>query len=256
MTAFKGLYIKDLKLSFNGFIIGLFLIFFAMIASFALKEYFVEPSIPAIVSFIIIVLHVFYLPANLFTSLQVEAQSQLWLHNPNRGWKLFLAKIAAGITYFVASLIVSIILVKVFIVRTEYLGEFAGLSEMLGDNLLMIAGGMFLSSIYLTVWLLFYWTLYHALKRIPFLNQIRWFVLLVVWLSITIIGNLIMKIPVVKNLQELGTVNLYHFATIFRGNTVSPETAELHLGSILISILITVGVFLTSVWILERKVEV
>ncbi|MEQ2526307.1 hypothetical protein EKG37_05790 [Robertmurraya yapensis] len=256
MTAFKGLYIKDLKLSFNGFIIGLFLIFFAMIASFALKEYFAEPSIPAIVSFIIIVLHVFYLPANLFTSLQVEAQSQLWLHNPNRGWKLFLAKIAAGITYFVASLLVSIILVKVFIVRTEYLGEFIGLSEMLSDHLYIMAGGMFLSSIYFTVWLLFYWTLYHALKRIPILNQIRWFVLLIVWLSVTILGNLISKIPAVQDFKEMGTINFHDFTKELGENTIFPETAELHLTSIIISILITVGVFLTSVWILERKVEV
>lgn len=256
MTAFKGLYIKDLKISFNGFIIGLFLIFFSMIASFALKEYFTEPSIPAIVSFIIIILHVFYLPTNLLTSLQVEAQSHLWLHNPNRGWLLFLAKIAAGITYFVASLLVSILIVKIFIVRTEYLGEFKGLSEMLSENLFILAGGMFLSSIYLTVWFLFYWTLYQALKRVPFLKQLRWIVLLIVWLSITLIGNLINRIPFVQNIKELGTINLYNFATNFWGNTILPETAELHLASIIISILITVGVFLSSVWLLERKVEV
>lgn len=256
MSAFKGLYIKDLKLSLATFLIGIILLNLLTLGSLWLKEYLDEPMIPAVLFFLATVAHVLYLPGIVFTSLQIEGQSQLWLHSPNRGWKLFLSKILAGATYFVVSIFFTILLAKLAMNGVDVSNNFVGFSEIVKENLFIMGGGISAISIYLSVWVLFYWAVYHSLKVIPFLNQFRRLAVLVLWILITAIGDWILDTPVVEVIQEKGRLNINFFAANFGENTISAEMAYIDVGTIIMYLIVTIGVFLTAVWLLERKVEV
>ncbi len=256
MSSFKGLYLKDLKISAATFFIGLVLLNVLTILSLGLKEYFDEPLIPAILFFIAVVAHVFYLPGMLFSSLQIEGQSQLWLHNPNRGAKLFLSKITAGMTFYMISILVTMLLSRLSLSGLSVSNDYQGFSEMVRENLLIMGAGITLTSIYLSVWVLFYWSLYHSLKRIPIVNQIRWLVILFVWIVLSTIGSMIQNTSMMRVINEKGTFSVSIFdATVGQGS-FSTEMAHINFATIGQYILITIIVFLVSVWLLERKVEV
>lgn len=250
MDAFKGLYIKELKLTIILFLTGIGLIYLLTMISLTLKEYLHEPMIPAILFFMALMAHTFYLPIILFSSLQREGQGQLWLHNPNSGMKLLLSKLVAGFTYSAISLVVTALLTYFAlngIVDSSRYDEFASIQEYL----LQISGMIILLSIYMSVWLFFYWTLYHSLKRVPVINRIRPVVLFFLWLLLSSVGNFIRKTPFFQISQEKKGVNITFMNGIF-----SAEAVEIQLINIIFYIVITIVVFLTSVWLLERKVEV
>ncbi|MGG0716365.1 hypothetical protein ABE096_02035 [Robertmurraya massiliosenegalensis] len=255
MLSFKGLYLKDLKISRGNFLIGMILLFFVTVASYGLKEYMGEPSIPVIFLFIALVLHVFYLPGILFTSLQVEGQSQLWLHNPNGGAKLFLSKLAAATTYFAVSLFAILLLLKLVISGMAISSGLEEFAEIIEGNLLIFIGAVAVTAFYFGVWLLFYWSLYHSLKGIPFLSRIRWLVLLVVWIVINMISNFFAELKVFEVLNEKGSIQV-NFSSPYFNNNFTEEIGHVNLFSIGLQILIIISVFLVSVWLLERKVEV
>lgn len=247
MSAFKGLYKKEIKISNALFLTGLIIITLVMMISLGLKEYFGEPMIPVVFLLLIIILHVFYLPVLLFSSLKIEGQSQLWLHNPNSGSSLFLSKLAAGLTYYIVSLLVSILLAKLSFAGLSLSKKYEGPYELVEGNLFIVGGWVTLISIYISVWLLFYWTLFHSLKRVPVLNKFRWLVILAAWILITTIGEFIGNIPAIEVLKGKGTMNLTFF---------NAEMPNMNIASIIMYVLVTIGVFLVSVWLLERKVEV
>ncbi|WP_019154635.1 hypothetical protein [Robertmurraya massiliosenegalensis] len=254
MLSFKGLYLKDLKISRNNFFIGMILLLFVTVASYGLKEYMGEPSIPVIFLFVALALHVFYLPGILFTSLQVEGQSQLWLHNPNGGAKLFLSKLAAATTYFVISLLVMFILLKLAISGLGITTNLIEIAEMMEGNLHLFIGAIGLTAFYLSIWLLFYWSLYHSLKGIPFLSRIRWLVILVVWIVINMISNFFAELKVFEVMNEKGSIQVNFSSPYF--NNFTEEIGHVNLFAIGLQILIIICVFIVSVWLLERKVEV
>ncbi|GIN60339.1 hypothetical protein J27TS8_03320 [Robertmurraya siralis] len=254
MLAFKGLYLKDLKISKGNFLIGMGLLFLIVVFAYGLRGYFGEPLVPLIFFFAILVLHVLYLPVILFTSLQLEGQSQLWLHNPNGGIKLFLSKLGAALTYYSASLLATFLLLQFAISTTEISEDLYGMTEVLNNHLLLVIGGVTLTGIYISVWLLFYWTLYHSLKGIPFLSRIRWLVLLVVWIVISTVSNYLAETKVFEVIQEKGTVQLNIFSSQFVDMTGT--VGQINLVSIALHVVTAIAVFLISVLLLERKVEV
>lgn len=250
MGAFKGLYIKELKLSIILFLTGIGLIYLLTMISLTLKEYLHEPMIPVILFFMALVAHTFYLPIILFSSLQREGQGQLWLHNPNSGMKLLLSKLSAGLTFSAISLVVTALLTYFAlngIVDSSIYDEF---SSMQG-YLLQISGMIILLSIYMSVWLFFYWTLYHSLKTVPIINRIRPVVLFLLWLLLSAVGNFMRNTSIFQISQERKGVSI-----TFMNGTFSAEAVEMQLMNVLVYIVITIVVFLTSVWLLERKVEV
>lgn len=248
MNVFKGLYQKELKLSFQSFLIGMILIFFVSFIAVMLKEYFQQPFIPAIIFFLLVVLHAFYLPGILFSSLQMEGQSQLWLHNPNGGTKLLLAKIAAGLTYLIVSIALATLLLKLSLTGVDN-------REYFDNNLFAISIGMSLTSVYIGVWVIFYWTFYHSLKNIPALNKIRWLVLIAVWFLLTSIGSYIRNRPFFQVIEENKALEVTFFQANQEGFFVGGGPS-FNLGSIAIYAVVVLAVFFTSVWLLERKVEV
>lgn len=262
MLAFKGLFIKELKLTKGWFIVGFGILIFSFIAGIGLMNYFEETVVFPIISILILVGHVFYLPTYLINSLIIEGRSQLWLHNPNHGAMLFLAKLSAGLVYFLVSFSIALFIADWQVNHSIYAESFNHFAGEPLPHISLIGIALALFSIYLGIWVLFYWSLYHSLKGVPFLKAFRWPILIGLWVVITAASNYIQNLPFYKKLINIGVIKLEPMKTLkFEAGKSSAsaglvDTAEISIMNGLIYTAVVVIVFLISVWLLERKVEV
>lgn len=263
MSAFKGLYWKELKIAKVEFFTALVLMLLMYIGTFSAARYYEEPLFMAIPYIFIYLLHFGYLPLFLFSSLRSEGKTQLWLHNPHSGALLFSAKLAANLTYYCISLFIAFLgaywAVTQIVIRAlpaEYSGH--GLKELLLIAVFITAMGM-----YISIWLQFYWTLYHAMKNIPYLKNIRWLIIFGLWLALSIASSFIRESYLYEKIQEAGVIQIHvlqevNFQISGSAAEVLPTmgTIDISIVSVLLYCLVTVIVFSLSVWLLERKVEV
>ncbi|KAB2338671.1 hypothetical protein F7731_03725 [Cytobacillus depressus] len=260
MEAFKGLLQKEIKLTKNWFLTGIALQIIAYLTGIGLAGYFNEPIIPMIMSYVVFFIHAFYLPAYLLTSLNIEGQTQLWLHNPNSGTKLLLAKLAAGFVFFLISILFSMLVTKwqlLFSIQSDHFIRFTG---GFVPNLLLTSAGIASFSIYLGIWVLFYWSLYHSLKSVPVLKKFRWPILIIIWNVLQIIGTSLEKLPLYKKIINIGVIHLNQKNPMqFNAGNSSigfHDVTKIPTMSLLIFAGIAIIVFYIAVWLLERKVEV
>ncbi|MBP2240538.1 hypothetical protein J2Z40_001095 [Cytobacillus eiseniae] len=261
MKVFKGLIYKELKLMKNWFMLGLALLILGVMIGFGLTKYFNEPNIFVAVALLMVVGYGLYLPAYLLSSLNIEGQTQLWLHNPNSGIVLFLAKLTAGIVFYFASFLLSIVIA---IWGFKHGGNLESLLQLTGGpalNIVIMAVGITLGTLFLGVWVLFYWSLFHSLKNIPVLSSLRWPVVIGTWLLFTTFGNYVSNLPLYQKLKNIGVIklNAYSFEIKTWNTTASAgfvESAELSMVNGIIYTVLVFSVFYAAVWLLERKVEV
>ncbi|MEH7524697.1 hypothetical protein V7149_15675 [Bacillus sp. JJ1503] len=262
MLAFKGLIIKEIKLTKSWFMVGIGILFFSFIAGIGLMHYFEESVIFPIISIMIVVGHVFYLPAYLINSLNIEGHSQLWLHNPNHGAKLFLAKLSAGTVYFLISFSIALLIADWQVNHSTYAESFNQFAGEPLPNLGFIGLALALISIYLGIWVLFYWSLYHSIKGVPSLKPFRWPILIGIWVVLTAASNYIQNLPFYKKFINIGVIQLAPMKTLkFEAEKTSAsaglvDTAEISIMNGIMYTVVAVIVFLIAVWLLERKVEV
>lgn len=261
MKVFKGLFYKELKLTKNWFMVGIALLILGIIVGLGLTKYFNEPNIFAAIAVMILVGHGLYLPAYLLTSLNIEGQTQLWLHNPNRGAVLFLAKLAAGFVLYAVSFFMALVVALWGLshaVNAESLFSLTGGPAL---NITLIGLGITLGTIFLGVWVLFYWSLFHSLKKVPFLRSIRWPIVIGTWLLLTAIGNYVSNLSMYQKLKNIGVIKLNAYSIEFKAGKTSAtagfvDNAEISIMNGIIYTVIIFAVFYASVWLLERKVEV
>lgn len=263
MKAFKGLYRKELKISLYDFYTMTGLIVFMFIAGFGLTSYFQEPGIVAVISLIAFVMHAIYLPIFLLSSLRTEGKTQLWLHNPNSGSKLLLAKLVAELSFYFISLF-SVFLVTYWTVNWAMAtGIFLEFQDQVLRGLLFVGVSITLMTVYLGIWVLFYWTFYHSMKNITYLKNIRWMIIFFVWIAIEAIGHYIHSHPLFEKINSIGTIQIHvlkgiSFQVDQDAANITPDigTVDFSITSGLLYLALTIAVFFISVWLLERKVEV
>lgn len=263
LIAFKGLYWKELKISKNEFYSGIGLMVLMFVVGFALTKYFNEPGIIAVISFVVYILHALYLPIYLLSSLRTEGKTQLWLHNPNSGSKLFLAKIAAGLTLYIVPFLIVLMITYWTINLANATGLFLEFQGYLFKGLVLLGISITFMTIYLGIWVIFFWTLYHSMKNIPYVKNIRWLIIMAVWIAFTALENYISFHPLYKKITKIGSIQInvlqgMSFQAEQSSASITPELATIHfsiVNGILQTILLMI-VFLFSVWLLERKVEV
>ena len=167
------------------------LIVFMFIAGFGLTSYFQEPGIVAVISLIAFVMHAIYLPIFLLSSLRKEGKTQLWLHNPNSGSKLLLAKLVAELSFYFISLFIVFLVTYWTVNWAMATGIFLEFQDQVLRGLLFVGVSITLMTVYLGIWVLFYWTFYHSMKNITYLKNIRWMIIFFVWMAIEAIGHYI-----------------------------------------------------------------
>ena len=263
LIAFKGLYWKDLKILKYEFYSGIGLMVFMFVVGFALMKYFNEPGIFAVISFMVYLLHALYLPIYLLSSLRTEGKTQLWLHNPNSGSKLFLAKIAAGLTLYMVSFLIVLMITYWTINLAMATGLFLEFQDYVFRGLVLLGISITFMTIFLGIWVIFYWTVYHSMKNIPYVKNIRWLIIVAIWMAFTALGNYISFHPFYKKITQIGSIQInvlqgMSFEAEQYSASITPAIATIHVSIVngLLEIILLTIVFLFSVWLLERKVEV
>ncbi|MBA4538433.1 hypothetical protein H1Z61_15155 [Bacillus aquiflavi] len=257
MAAFKGLIIKEFKITQYFFITYMILLVAAIVGGYSFTNYIDEPKLFSIGMLLMILAHFFYLPLYLLTSLNIEGRTQLWLHNPNSVLKLICAKLIPGLIFQLISLSLSILIAIILIKQFNFFIE-----DFLIINILMFVS-IFLGSIYVSIWVLFYWTLNYALSRILHIKSFRWLFIIFIWATITTLATYIRSHSLYKKIISLGEIKLNIIPFEMKSNTdygfyeiFIHVPQEFSFIPFLLYIMTALLIFFVSAWMLERKVEV
>jgi hypothetical protein len=257
MNKWKGLLRKEFHISKAGMLVSIALVIFGHLIAYTFSLIYNEPKIMILPSIAIIVLHVFYLTVFMYLSLQMEAkQLHLWLHTPYSASSLLLAKLLTGMAGFLFSFSVSGIFAYIGLLklRVVYVSE-----ELLEPTIVLLRGLMvginvFLFSIYLAIWLVFYWTIYQLLKRL--MTKLIVPVIVIIGFFLTWMGKLFQKTVLYEKLTKWGYVDIDVFGDLDKHYEMMEIMAQFPIGTIVFYSVITIGLFILSAWLIDRKVEV
>jgi hypothetical protein len=240
MAKWAAILKKDFRLATTVFFVGLVINLISILFAVLVDEYQFIPLLTAAV------FHVFYLPIMLFASLRTEAvQLHIWLHNPRSAITLLLCKLLSGIAMTVVSLVVLYSMAGILL-RSRF-----GLIEAYWTDTWRAGWLVFLHalliSVIIGVWVIFLWSLYHALKyRI---GRLTWFALFGAVILPGWIGDLFTSSSLYRLLTQWGSMEM-------KFPTFSVDPIPVYMGEYLYHLIIVVGIFTLSSWILDRKVEV
>jgi hypothetical protein len=246
LATWTALFKKDFRLTRTVFFVGLIINFL-----FLLLTYYVEKNtgdnlymfIPLLVA---VGHHMLYVPFMVFVSLRAEAKAHnFWLHSPQSSIRLFLSKILNGIVMQLISLAVLYMMAGWLIIS-----RFSRIEEYWGDvwlAALLTVPHMIAASTSIAVWVILLWSLYYALR-----NRIgRWTSLVLP--AAVIIPIWISSIFESSRLYE----QLTHWISLeMNFPTIMNESIPFYAGDYVYNIIVVLGVFYLSTWIMDRKVEV
>ncbi|MFS0645315.1 hypothetical protein [Siminovitchia sp. 179-K 8D1 HS] len=261
MTAFIGLLKKDLGLMKFWYMIWLAFMFLGMIGIYALSVYTAEPNIS--VPFLVTMagFHVFLAPISLLYILNLEGKTQLWLYNTQSSIKLLLSKIStAAIIQMVAQIFIS--LYALFVMKVL---QNQGLIDRFSDLLPFQQGfymqmGIFGISMYISVWVIFLWTVYHSLGKYPAIRKFRWLAVILVWFAYNLLEFFLVKTKLFKDELFSFSINVNIAPKmdyeVKDGWHILYTDASVPIMTITLYVIVSIIVFLLSSWLLDRKVEV
>jgi hypothetical protein len=246
MQAWVALFKKDFKLTRSVFFIGLVMnalivmltVYLGMIANDTLLIFL--PLVAAVV------FHVLYIPIMLFSSLKSEANHlHLWMQNPQPASVLLISKIVNGLIMMVISLLMLSMMSGLLIVTKFNLIE-AYWTDTWVSGLLILLHTIMISILF-GVWVVLLWALFHFLK-----NRIgRWSGIVVIGAVIvpSWINALFESTALYRVMTKWGGIT-YHFPTF----PISP--IQTYAGEYVYTLLIIIGLFVLTAWIIDNKVEV
>ena len=88
-------------------------------------------------------------------------------------------------------------------------GIFLEFQDQVLRGLLFVGVSITLMTVYLGIWVLFYWTFYHSMKNITYLKNIRWMIIFFVWIAIEAIGHYIHSHPLFEKINSIGTIQIH-----------------------------------------------
>lgn len=258
MSAFMGLLKKDLSLIKFLCMAWLAFMFLGMVGIYVLSS---EPSIAVPFLVTIAGFNVFLAPIALLYTLNLEGKTQLWLYNPQGSVKLLLSKLsAAAIIQLLAQFFIS--LYALFVMK-GLMNE--GLIDSFNSFLPWKQGffmqlGIFGVSMYISIWVLFLWTVYHSLGKFPAIRNFRWVAVILVWFAYNLLEMLLVKTKLFNHeLFSFGlSVNIAPKMEYEGGSGWNIVYTDTNIPIITIGLYIVLSIifFLLSSWLLDRKVEV
>ncbi len=261
MRAFIGLLKKDLSLMKFWYFVWLTFMFIGMIGVYALSVYTSEPSITVPFLVTMASFHVFLAPLSLLTVLNIEGKTQLWLYNPQSSIKLLLSKISsAAIIQLIAQTFISLyafFIMKVLL-DNGLIDSFSSFLPFKQGFLMQL--GIFGTSMYFSIWVIFLWTVYHSLGKYPAIKNFRWLGVILVWFAYNVLEVLLAKTKLFKNeLFSFGvSVNIAPKMDykMENGWNILYTDANIPIVTIGLYIILSIIFFLLASWLLDRKVEV
>lgn len=258
MLAFQGLLKKDFHISKNWFFLWIGFLALFLILPFALEVYFHQPlSFLPIAVIMLLGFHVFFLPGMLLSMLRLEGKTQLWLYNPQNSKLLILSKIVISIAY---QLIAQLFITCVGLVIYLFFKDLFILDKAdLFIELTTLNAGLVLISLYFSLWCLFYWTVYHSLGKYPKMKNWRWLFVVVLFILLSLISSFLESIDVLQDILtkwKIPVIMGASFKYSHAGYTLGLNTMNLPVLTLVLYVAISVGLFVISCLLLDRKVEV
>ncbi|MFC5471262.1 hypothetical protein ACFPPD_21465 [Cohnella suwonensis] len=240
MAKWAAIVKKDLRLSTTVLFAGLVINVISIVIAGLVGQYLFIPLLAA-AGF-----HVFYLPIALFASLRTEAaQMHVWLHNPRPALSLLLSKLTSGLVTMLVSLaflysMAGILLRTKFRLMEEYWTDTWSAGWLIFLHAILI-------SVAIGVWVILLWSLYHALKHR--IGRLVWVVLIGAVILSSWIDDIITSSSLYKLVTQWGGMEI-NFPTF------SVDPFPLYLGEYFYNLIVVIGLFYLSSWIVDRKVEV
>ncbi|GKU81394.1 hypothetical protein [Niallia sp. NCCP-28] len=254
MILFIGLLKKDLKISLPFFYKTLVIILVSLIVGSGFSGYYGKMDALTAISIALVIVQMFCLPAAVFQSLNIEGKTQLWLHNPASSLKLLLSKIIASSIYHVILTLFTTALAGILIMFSDNIISFFNAGELIS-----LAIAITFIGLYISFWVIFYWTVYYSLASYPRLKSIRWVILVIIWSGWSFAVDLLNKLPLIKSLKKMGTIHTRNGFNI-KGDAASFqagfEVADISLFTIAGYLCTVIVLFILSSWLLDNKVEV
>ncbi|MBD8007056.1 hypothetical protein [Bacillus norwichensis] len=261
MRAFNGLLKKDLNLMKFWWMVWLVFMFLGMIGVYALSVYSSEPSIIVPFLMTIAAFQVFLAPLSVLTVLNIEGKTQLWLYNPQSSIKLLLSKISsAAIIQLIAQIFVSLyaLFVMKVLLNNGLIDSFNGFMPFKNGFLMQL--GIFGASMYISIWCIFLWSVYHSLGKYPTIRSFRWIAVILVCFAYNALEVLLTKTRLFKNeLFSFGvSINIAPRMSYQEQNgwAILQTDAHIPIMTICLYIVLSLIFFLLASWLLDRKVEV
>lgn len=256
MAAFTGLLRKDFFVSRKWFITCLMAELLFLSIPFLIDAYTNAPFFIILVFLLILLMfHVFFLPAMLIQSLSFEGKSHIWLYNPQSSKKLLLSKVNVGLIYqLISQLLLTIIGVSLLFYFKENIhveGTFIFKAVLL-FNLYLIG-----TAIYFACWIIFYWSVYHLLGRYTKLKGLRWLILITIFIAYKIIRSLLENVDFVNQIINGWTISIdQKFKEVSTWSDILPSFVDIPIPMVIFNCLLALGLFFFSSWLLDRKIEV
>jgi hypothetical protein len=259
MSKWKGLLRKEFHISKTGILVSIALVIAGHLIAYVFSLKYNEPGIMFVPAIVIVALHIFYLTVFMYLSLQAEAKHlHLWLHTSHSASGLLLAKLLTGMIGFLFSFSISGMFAYIGLLKLR--GVY--FSEETWETILVLKSGLFvginvaLLSIYLAIWLVFYWTIYQLLKR--FMTKFSGLVIVMISFFVTWMGKLFQKTVLYEKLTKWGYVDIAVFGNIplERKYVMMEKMGQFPIGTFVYYSVIAIGLFILSAWLIDRKVEV
>ncbi|MGE8206130.1 hypothetical protein ACQKP0_16520 [Heyndrickxia sp. NPDC080065] len=254
MTAFKGLLKKDFCITRFWFFTWLIIMVLLMLASIVIAVRIEEPMITVGLVVMLLVGNLVFLPISLLTSLRLEGKTQIWLYNPHSSKFLILSKITVALLYQLISLGV-IAIYSLLIVHYIVIDKTSGIINVLfWADISVICIGL-----YLSCWILFYWSIYHSLSKYPAIRKFKWLVIVLTIFVCNTIEVLLLKIKWFVTWINKWKVSIPLDRSFNYQNHAwhaKVELVDVSIIPIIIYAIVGILLFMLSSWLLDRKVEV
>lgn len=271
MVAWKGLLRKEWKLARVNVLIGFVILIVVPLFIYTVSRYLGDPAFFSSLMIGFVFAHIFYLPALFLAALNKEGSTQLWLYNPNSMTKMIFAKfVPSFVTFFISFTLTIMITLFITLSLDSFFMKDISLSY---ETLLAISSisifSIMIGAVFLSLWVLFLWTIYHSLARFQFLKKIRWILIFVLLMVVQIFNNWFRETDFYQQMKELWVIKFnglyfqseagnqsFQFQIGPTGATGLADMMEISVINVIIQLLVALFMFYFSVWLLERKVEV
>lgn len=206
MNAFSGLLKKDMLISRFWYVVYLIAITVGIAVAFSLVYKWNEADLLVPLMGMMIPIQIFYIPLMVFSLLRVEGKTQLWLYNPQSSFKLLLSKITVSFIFHVCSqiffmILVSTLLKLIFNMNVNDLAPVGGIA--------LTGAGFVLIGLYLSILVIFLWTVYHSLGKFPAWRNYRWLAVAAIFFGYNTLETLIVKVQSVNDFVLKYQLNFY-----------------------------------------------
>lgn len=245
MRQWPALFIKDFKLTRAAFLIGLVMNVLIVILTFYIERVTQDSLLVFIPLAIAAAAHVVYIPMIVLISLKSEGNHlSLWLNNPQPAANLLLSKLANGLLMIVISLVLlfglsGLLIIPEFSLIEPYWADTWRLGLFIFPHIIWISLALCTGAMAL-------WALYQYLKL-----RIGRFSLAVVAGTAILMGGLHALLKASKPYQfftEWGVIP-YAFPSIFS------EPLPTYTGEYIYDLILIVGFFILTAWLVDNKVE-